>query len=88
MKLTLTVGGGATGLAKEHSIDMGSLDQHTHDALLEYINASGPLRPSNFYESWALNDGKEVPIDRTRMNAALIRLYEEMKKKLSYIRPS
>ena len=84
MKLTLTVGGGATGLAKEHSIDVGSLDQQTHTALLEYIRNSGPLRPSNFYESWCLDDGKEVPVDRNRMSAALQQLYDEMKKKVHY----
>ncbi len=84
MKLTLTAGGGVTGLTKEYSIDLTPLKDATRRALLEYINNSGAVRPSHFNESWILDDGKEVPIDKDRMNDELKDLYDHMKKNLNY----
>ena len=84
MKLTLSAGGGVTGLSKEHSIDLDSLDATTRAALINYFDNSNTQRPRNFNETWSLGDEKEVPIDISKMSEELKRLYNEMKEKSGY----
>jgi len=85
MKLTLLSGGGFTGLTKEHSIDLNSLDEHTRSALMEYFKHSSNKKSfTNVHESWALDDAHEAPIEKGRMNNELLKLYNEMKENLSY----
>jgi hypothetical protein len=84
MKLTLSVGGGFTGLIQESSIDVDSLDESTREALLDYISRSEPAMPMNLNETWIWNDEKEVPIDCSKMNSELRELYDQMKEKLSF----
>ena len=84
MKLTLSAGGGVTGLSKENTVDIDSLDKNTVASLMEYINSSDHKIPMNFSESWCLNDGKEVPINKDKMNDKLKQLYDSMKKGLNY----
>ena len=84
MKLTLSVGGGFTGLSKENTVDVDSLDKNTVAALMDYINSSDHKPPMNLNEVWCLNDDKEVPIDKNKMNDKLKQLYDKMKKNLSY----
>ena len=84
MKLTLSVGGGFTGLFKEHSIDVKSLSESTNKALMDYIHSVGQKKPMNLNESWTLNEEKEVPIVEEKMSDELKELYGKMKKKLSY----
>ena len=84
MKLTLSVGGGFTGLFKEHSIDVTSLNEATSKALLAYINEVDQKKPTNFNESWTLDEEKEVPIVEDKMSDELKDLYGKMKKKLRY----
>lgn len=87
MKLTLSVGGGVTGLTKENTIDINTLDESTRKALMEYISSSSQKSPRNLRESWSLNDDEEVPIDRSKLNDKLEKLYTTMQKNLSYHRP-
>ena len=87
MKLTLSIGGGITGLTKVHSVDTNTLDKNTVAALMDYINSSEQKMTLNFNETWSLDDEKEVPIDKNKMNDQLKHLYERMKKDLSYTRP-
>jgi hypothetical protein len=84
MKLTLSAGGGVTGLAKEHTIEVNSLDETTRAALIKYFDNSSGQSPRNFNETWSLDDEREVPIDFGKMNEELRRLYNEMKKRLGY----
>jgi len=84
MKLTLSAGGGVTGLSKEHTIEVNALDEATRAALMKYFDNSNPHPPRNFNESWSLDDEKEVSIDLSKMNEELKQLYSEMKKKLGY----
>jgi len=84
MKLTLSVGGGATGLVKECSIDISSLDENTHQALMTYMDTVVRHKPAGFNETWSLNDEKEVPIDKDKMNRELQQLYRTMKQNLQY----
>lgn len=86
MKLTLSSGGGFTGLTKEHSIDTGALDDKTHSALMEYMNSSTAKPPGNVNEQWLLDDNKEVPIDLDKMDPHLVKLYNDMRSKLAYVK--
>ena len=84
MKLTLSAGGGVTGLAKEHTIEVSSLDEVTRAALIKYFDSSSSQSPRNFNETWSLDDKKEVPIELGKMSDELRRLYSEMKKRSGY----
>lgn len=86
MKLTLYSGGGVTGLAKECTVDVNTLDESTRAALLKYIDSCSYAIPMNLNESWSLDGDKEVPIDTGKMNKELKQLYRTMKEKLSYPR--
>jgi hypothetical protein len=86
MKLTLSVGGGFTGLTQQSSIDVDSLDENTRAALLNYIDKSGKASPKNWNENWILDDEKEVPIDNSKLSDELKQLYNRMKENLSYPR--
>jgi hypothetical protein len=84
MKLTLSLSGGYTGLTKENTIDLSSLDESTRSALLKYFRNSDPLDPNrNIIESWSLDD-KEIPVKREELPAQLQNLYKQMKKDLKY----
>jgi|GraSoiStandDraft_8_1057269.scaffolds.fasta_scaffold1115092_1 hypothetical protein len=86
MKLTLSVAGGFTGLAKECSVDLGNLDAETKNKVIEYFNKPALLNQHrNYTESWKLDD-REVPVNKKELPAELQDLYEEMKKGLEYLR--
>lgn len=88
MKLTLSSGGGFTGLTKGSSIDIDSLDKDTRAALMEYINSAHPKSPGNFNETWMLGEeGQEVPVHPERMNDHLLKLYSDMRSQLTYRKP-
>jgi len=84
MKLTLSAGGGVTGLVKAHTIEVNSLDAATRAALIRYFDNSSSRPPRNFNESWSLDDEREVAIDLSKMNEELRRLYKEMKERVGY----
>ena len=84
MKLTLSVGGGVTGLFKEHTIDVNVLDERTRTSLINYIHNRKEVRSKNFTESWIINNEEEIPIDRNKMNPELRQLYMSMKNNLQY----
>jgi hypothetical protein len=83
MKLTLSIGGGFTGLSQEYSVEVTSLDPDTRSDLMNYIASVTAYKPSNLNETWSL-DNKEVPIDLQKMNEPLLKLYYHMKQNLSY----
>lgn len=84
MKLTLSAGGGVTGLNKKTIIDTDTLDESTKEALMNYMKKIETRESAlNYNECWVLND-KEVPIDTGKMDDNLKKLYEQMKKDLSY----
>jgi hypothetical protein len=86
MKLTLTAGGGITGLIKEHSVDINNLNESTRAALMDYVRETGEQPPRNYSETWSLPDGKKVPVIPEKLPSPLKELYNTMKENLSYKR--
>ena len=85
MKLTLSVSGGFTGLTKEETIELGSLDEKTRTSLLQYFEEKKP--PSltrGVTETWVLNDKEEIEVDVKKLPPELKSLYSVMKKSLTY----
>ena len=85
MKLTFSISGGFTGLSKEKSIDVNSLDEKTREALKQFFEETPPgTSRSNVMESWTLDGQKEIPVSRHELPPSLQSLYDQMKKNLSY----
>ncbi len=87
MKLTLSVSGGFTGLLKEKTIDVNSLDEKTRASLIKYFEESKSASPAaNLLESWSLDNQNEILIQRQKLTPELKKLYNQMKKNLAYIK--
>lgn len=84
MKLTLSAGGAFTGLTQHHTISLEALDEPTRQALMEYMAQNAHRSPSNYNESWSLDDGREVLIDVRTLPVPLLQLYTTMKAELKY----
>jgi hypothetical protein len=86
MKLTLSVGGGFTGLVKQSVIELEAVDAKTKKQVLEYFKKTPPQQPVNMMESWVLDEKKEVAIVQKMLSPELRRLYLKMKKNLQYLK--
>jgi hypothetical protein len=85
MKLILSVSGGITGIPKESSLELSTLDKKTREELLQYFRENPAAKQeSTFSECWVLDNGQETPIRKKEMPAVLEKLYTEMKKDLQY----
>jgi hypothetical protein len=51
---------------------------------MDYLNQPAHRQPSNYNESWSLDDGKEVLIDARTLPGELQPLYNSMKANLKF----